>query len=188
MDVADDDGAEVAASLAAALARLTFRDLTTDEVTARVIESVVGWAQSRRWRVYRRAPSVLPLPAPLQRQHSVVDVACARPTGPPLVVEVDHTDRRRTVDKLLAEANAGRIAIWVRWGVGPMAAAEPPVHVVTCEVTRRAGPPGSGRLHSRAPTTDRPPPPHSTTTTTTGGGGAAVALPIPFGDTPTDAP
>src|SRR5262245_42588782 len=104
------------ASLAAWLARLTFDNRTTDQVTALVIDAVVEWAGDQGWRVYRRAPSVVPLPPPYSRQHSVLDVACARPAGPPVVVEVDHSNRRRTVDKLLAEAEAGRIPIWVRWG------------------------------------------------------------------------
>ena len=167
-----DDGAELAASLAARLDGLSFRDLTADAVTALVIDTVAAWAGERGWRVYRRAPSVMPLPPPMERQHSVLDVACARPDGPPVVVEVDHTDRRRTVDKLVAEAGAGRLPIWVRWGTGTFASPETPVHMVTCEVTRHAGPVGKGRLHSRRPAV--PPPDHSA-----GGaaGGETLALP-----------
>ncbi|HEX5594699.1 MAG TPA: hypothetical protein VFX61_01560 [Micromonosporaceae bacterium] len=176
MSVADD-GERVAASLASWLDRLTFVDLTTDEVTDRIIESTVEWASGEGWRVYRRAPSVLPLPPPLSRQHSVLDVACARPVGPPIAIEIDHTDRRRTIDKLVAEASAGRIPIWVRWGVGRFNAPPRPIHMVTCEVTRRNGSAGQGRLHTRMPVNDRLPPPHSVDgdVVTT-----VVALPIPF--------
>ncbi|MCA2217773.1 hypothetical protein [Jidongwangia harbinensis] len=151
------------------LDRLTFADLGTDEVTARIIDAVVEWGEAQRWRVYRRAPSVVTLPPPLERQHSVLDVACARADGPPLAVEVDHTDRRRTVDKLLAEAEAGRVAIWVRWGTGPFRPPPAPVAMVPFEVTRRPG-----RRYAR--THDRPPPAHST------GIGRAEEMPIPFGD------
>ncbi|MEK8105044.1 hypothetical protein NKG94_07175 [Micromonospora sp. M12] len=147
-------GERLAAELGGWLADVTFVDLDTDEVTARVIDSVVRWAEAQGWRVYRRAPSVLPLPPPLEQRHSVLDVACARPDGPPVVVEVDHTDRARTVQKLRAEADAGRIPIWVRWGVGRFTTPPPPVRMVTVEVTRRAGPAGRGRLHSRGG--DRP--------------------------------
>jgi hypothetical protein len=177
-----EDGERAAGSLARWLERLSFVDLTTDEVTRRVIDSVVEWARGEGWRVYRRASSVLPLPPPLSRQHSVLDVACARPSGPPVVVEVDHTDRRRTVDKLLAEAEAGRIPIWLRWGAGGFDAPPPPIRMVTCEVTRRNGPPGQGRLHSRVPVNHRPPPVHSAES---GGSSAAIALPIPFTDSAT---
>jgi hypothetical protein len=126
-------------ALTAWLDQLIFGDLTTDEVTARVADTVAEWGTGQGWRVYRRAPSVLMLPPPLDRQHSVVDLAFARTDGPPLVVEIDHTDRRRTVDKLLAEAEAGRIAIWVRWGAGPFQPPPMPVQMATLEVTRRSG-------------------------------------------------
>ncbi|MEH0982954.1 hypothetical protein [Micromonospora sp. CPCC 205556] len=169
------DGEQLAASLGRALAGLTFVDLTTDAVTARIIESVLAWAGDQGWRVYRRAPSVVPLPPPLAHQHSVLDVACARPDGPPVVIEVDHTDRRRTWDKLAAEAAAGRVAIWVRWGPGRFGVPPAPIHQVTCEVSRRAGPAGAGRLHSRAPGGGLPPPAHSER----GAGSTAVLLPLP---------
>ena len=107
-------------ALTAWLDQLIFADLATDEVTARIADTVAEWGASQGWRVYRRAPSVLMLP-------------------PPLVVEIDHTDRRRTVDKLLAEAEAGRIAIWVRWGTGPFRPPPMPVQMATVEVTRRSG-------------------------------------------------
>lgn len=174
-----EDGARLAASLADWLAPLTFEGLSTDEVTGRIIDSVADWANAQGWRVYRRAASVVPLPPPLSRQHSVLDVACARPAGPPVAIEVDHTDRRRTFDKLVAEAGAGRIPVWVRWGPGPFPAVPAPVHLVTCQVTRRSGPAGQGRLHDRVPTRDRPPPEHSEQAT---GSTAEVALPIPFTD------
>ncbi|MEH1017732.1 hypothetical protein V6U90_32250 [Micromonospora sp. CPCC 206060] len=174
-----DDSEWVAASLVRRLDELTFRDATTDQVTALIIDSVVGWGRAAGWRVYRRASSVLPLPPPLSGQYSVLDVACARPTGPPVVIEVDHTDRRRTVEKLLAEAAAGRISIWVRWGPGRFVAPPPPVHLITCVVTGRSGPAGQGRLYSRVPANDRPPPAHSATPI---GSADAVALPISPGD------
>jgi hypothetical protein len=158
-----------AQSLAAWLDRLTFADLGTDEVTARVVDAVAEWGHAQGWRVYRRAPSVLSLPPPMERRHSVLDVALARPGGPPLAVEVDHTDRGRTVEKLLAEAEAGRVAIWVRWGTGPFRPPPEPVIMVTLEVARHPG-----RRHARLP--QRPPPARTT------GIGRAEEMPIPFGD------
>jgi hypothetical protein len=156
--------------LTAWLDQLIFADLATDEVTALVIDTVAEWGAGRGWRVYRRAPSVMTLPPPLERQHSVVDVAFARPDGPPLVVEIDHTDRGRTVDKLLAEAQAGRIAIWVRWGTGPFRPPPMPVQMATLEVTRR-----SGRRFARA--RELIPPAHSA------GISDAEEMTMPFGET-----
>ncbi|HEU5110151.1 MAG TPA: hypothetical protein VFT95_16545 [Micromonosporaceae bacterium] len=171
-----DDGAAVAESLSAWLARLAFTDRTADAVTALVVDAVVAWAGGQGWRVYRRAPSVLPLPPPMSHRQSVLDVACARPDGPPVAIEVDRTDRQRTFDKLLAEARAGRVPIWVRWGTGRFAVPPPPLHRVTVEVARRVGPGGGERLYSLRPGADRPPPAHS------GGGAASAAVPLPLPD------
>jgi hypothetical protein len=162
---------EPAASLTEWLHRVTFTDLTTEQVTARIIDEIAGWALAQGWRVYRRAPSVVPLPPPMAHRYSVLDVACARPDGPPLAIEVDHTDRGRTVEKLRAEAAAGRLAIWVRWGPGPFPAPDSPVSMVTCEVSRRA------RLHTRMP--DRPAPEHSGHVLAT----IETPMPIPMEDT-----
>jgi hypothetical protein len=152
------DGERVAAALAEWLAGVTFADLSADEVTALLVDSVVAWAEGQGWRAYRRAPSVLPLPPPFAHRHSWLDVGCARPEGAPIAVEVDRTDRRRTVDKLLAEAEAGRVAIWVRWGTGPFAAPPAPVRMVTCEVTSR-----KGHGYTRQPARELPAPAHTTT-------------------------
>ncbi|SCG37604.1 hypothetical protein [Micromonospora humi] len=171
------DGERVAVSLAHRLDRLTFEDLSTDQVTTRLVDAVVEWATGEGWRVYRRAASVLPLPPPMEGRQSVLDVACARPDRPPVVVEVDHTDRRRTVEKLLAEAEAGRIPIWLRWGVPGFAAPPAPIRMVTVEVSRRNGPAGQGRRYSRRPVADLPAPAHSVTAV---GPTVPFALPIPL--------
>jgi hypothetical protein len=168
MDTADD-GTRTARSLADRLEALHFAELTNDQATARVIDTIAEWAVSLGWRVYRRAPSVFPLPPPL-RGHSVLDVACARPDGPPIAVEVDRLDRPRTVDKLLAEAAAGRVAIWVRWGAGPFTPPPLPVHMVTRAAARTAG-----TWHT---VTDRPPPRHSAAPIE-----EAVAEELPWGGT-----
>jgi hypothetical protein len=133
-----DDGSQTAHSLQQWLGMLTFADLTTDQVTARLVDEVARWGETQGWRVYRRAPSVFPLPPPL-RGNSVVDVACARPGGQPIVVEIDRLERQRTVDKLLAEAAAGRLALLVRWGSGPFTPPPLPVHLVIREAARQRG-------------------------------------------------
>jgi hypothetical protein len=137
MDTADD-GTATARSLTARLAALTFADLTADQAGALLLDEVAAWGEAQGWRVYRRAPSVFPLPPPL-RGNSVVDIACARPQGQPIVVEVDRLERRRTIDKLLAEAAAGRLAILVRWGSGPFVEPPLPVHLVTIQAVRQRG-------------------------------------------------
>lgn len=160
VDVAD--GEQVAASLADWISKLTFVDQGTDEVTALLVDAAAAWGMAQGWRVYRRAPSVMALPAPYEHRRSCLDVACARPVGAPIAIEVDRADRQRSVDKLVAEAEAGRVAIWVRWGNGRFEAPPLPVRMVTCPVTSRRGPGGrGGRLHSRLPASDRPAPMHT---------------------------
>jgi hypothetical protein len=160
MELAEDAG-RVAASLADWLDALTFVDQGADQVTALLADSVAAWAAGQGWRVYPRAPSVMTLPAPFSHRHSFLDVACARPEGAPVAVEIDRADRRRTVDKLLAEAAAGRVAIWLRWGGSRFEPPPLPVRMVTFRVTTRRGLAGGERLHSRLPASDRPAPTHS---------------------------
>lgn len=143
--------------LEAWLARLTFADLTQDEVTTRIIDAVAAWGEAQGWRVYRRAPSVVTLPPPMDKQHSVLDVALARPGAPPIVVEIDHTDRKRTLEKLRAEAEAGRVPLWVRWGPGRFTDPPAPIRMVPLPVTRHQG------RYSRTTEPDRPAPAHSPT-------------------------
>ncbi|EEP72762.1 hypothetical protein MCAG_03089 [Micromonospora sp. ATCC 39149] len=162
-----DDGARLATALSDRLATLAFVDLTTEQVTGLLADTIADWGAACGWRVYRRAASVVPLPPPMSGQRSVVDVACARPAAPPVVIEVDHTDRRRTVEKLLAEADAGRVPIWVRWGSRGFAAPPEPVRMVTLTVTARRGEAGV-RLHSRRPARQLPPPTHHAEPVTAG--------------------
>jgi hypothetical protein len=178
------DGDLVAASLAERIAELSFADREVAQVTDLLIETVVTWGRDSGWRVYRRAASVLPLPPPMAHRSSYLDVACARPAGPPIAVEVDHSDRRRTVDKLLAEAAAGRIAIWVRWGTGRFEPPPAPVHLVTCPVTGRRRTGEQSRRYSRVPATDRPAPAHSAVDPAGDGAPATQAELLGARDTP----
>lgn len=156
-----EETALVAASLSERVASLGFTDRSADEVTALLLASVVAWATGLGWRVYQGATSVFPLPPPFQHRHSILDVACARPSGPPVVVEIDRTDRRRTVEKLLAEAAAGRIALWLRWGAGGFSPPPAPIGMVTCAVTARSVLGERGRRFSRRSDAGRPAPEHT---------------------------
>lgn len=172
MVVADEAGA-LAASLTGWLGGLTFRDRAPAQVTALLLTAVEEWATGQGWRVYRRAASVAPLPPPMAHRHSWLDLGCARPSGPPVAIEIDGTDRRRTVEKLLAEAAAGRIPIWVRWGSRGFPPPPAPVAMATLRVTVRPGP--DGPRYSRLP--DRPAPPHQATTVRVAGQGGLFADP-----------
>ncbi|WP_245601826.1 hypothetical protein [Hamadaea tsunoensis] len=147
------------ASLSGRLAGLTFVDLDADAVTALLTDEVAAWGEAAGWRVYRHARSVVTLPPPMEQRHSWLDVACARADGSPVVIEIDHTDRRRTLDKLAAEADAGRVAIWVRFGSGPFPVRpDPPVLMVAYAIDSRRE--NGRRLYSARPP-QRPAPAHS---------------------------
>lgn len=158
------DGERVTASLTDRLAAVTFVDLSADEVTALLVDAIVAWAEDQGWRAYRRAPSVMPLPPPYSHRHSWIDVGCARPDGAPLAIEIDRTGRQRTIDKLLAEAEAGRVAIWVRWGIGRFTAPPAPVTMVTLQVTVRRGTTDKDHRYTHQPARERPAPAHTTAT------------------------
>lgn len=154
-----EDADQLAGSLTSRLASVSFVDRTADEVTELLIEAVKGWATDAGWRVYRKARSVLPLPPPYADRHSFVDVGIARADAAPVVVEIDRSDRKRTIEKLVAEADAGRVALWVRWGSGPFAVPPLPVRLVQCPVVARRGE-HSQRLFS-SPVEELPAPVHS---------------------------
>lgn len=155
-----DDLDRTANSLQEWIAAVSFADKDADGVTEFLIEAVIWWAQDAGWRAYRKARSVLPLPPPFAHRHSYVDVGIARPDLPPIVVEVDRSDRKRTVDKLVAEASADRLAFWVRWGTGPFTMIPPePVRLVRCPVESRRT--ADGHKLFSSPSQTPPPPRHS---------------------------
>ncbi|WP_026208526.1 hypothetical protein [Catelliglobosispora koreensis] len=141
------------ATLRAWLAGVSFTGKDQAEVTALLTDAIVRWGETQGWRVYLKARSVFPLPPPYADKFSHVDVAFAREGLPPVVVEIDRSARQRTLDKLLAEAQAGRIAIWVRWGEGPFEPPPAPVEMVPVTVL--------GRGKYATPPPERPAPEHS---------------------------
>lgn len=154
------DDEVTAGSLQEWIAAVSFVDKDADGVTEFLVEAVTWWAQGAGWRAYRKARSVFPLPPPFAHRHSYVDVGIARPGLPPIVVEIDRSDRKRTVDKLVAEAAAGRLAFWLRWGTGPFTTIPPEtVRLIRCPVVARRTSDGH-KLFSSPPRTP-PPPRHS---------------------------
>ncbi|BCJ74813.1 hypothetical protein CS0771_43570 [Catellatospora sp. IY07-71] len=154
-----EDAGRVAASLTAWLGTVTFEDRDADQVTDLLVESVLAWGTAQGWRVYRRARSVAQLPPPYADRHSWVDVGIARQGLPPIVVEVDQSDRKRTLEKLQAEAAQGRVALWLRWGTGPFNTPPAPVLLVTYQVSSRKD--SGGRRLFATPAPERPAPAHS---------------------------
>ncbi len=156
----DDGDAEVVArSLSRWIASVSFVDREADQVTEFLIEAVVWWAQEQGWRAYRHARSVVPLPPPMSHLHSFVDVGIARGDGSPIVVELDRSDRKRTLDKLSQEAAQGRVALWLRWGTGTFATPPEPVRLIPCHVEVRKT--ADGRRVFSTPVPEKAAPEHS---------------------------
>jgi len=153
------DAERVADSLSRWIASMSFVDRDADELTELLIEAVIWWAQEEGWRAYRKARSVVALPPPFEHRHSFVDVGIARRDGQPIVVEIDRSDRKRTLEKLAAEAEQGRVALWLRWGTGAFAAPPAPVRLIPCHVEARKT--ADGRKVFSTPPGDKPAPRHS---------------------------
>jgi hypothetical protein len=155
----NDDTERVAQSLARWIASVSFVDREADQVTEFLIEAVIWWAQEQGWRAYRHARSVVKLPPPMDKLHSFVDVGIARAKGDPIVVEIDRSDRKRTLEKLAAEAEQGRVALWLRWGTGAFATPPEPVKLIGCPVEVRKT--ADGRRVFSTPALEKPAPTHS---------------------------
>jgi hypothetical protein len=158
-DMGVEDADRVARSLASWIASVSFTDREADQVTEFLTEAVVWWAQEQGWRPYRHARSVVKLPPPMGQLHSFVDVGIARAKGAPIVVEIDRSDRKRTLEKLAEEAAHGRVALWLRWGTGTFATPPEPVRLIPRPVEARRT--ADGRKVFSTPAVDKPAPRHS---------------------------
>jgi hypothetical protein len=81
----------------------------------------------RRWRCHREV--FVPVTPAGARLSGIVDLVVERPGLADLVIEVDSTNKARSVDKLRFAQRAGGVPIWVRWRRGPVRGV-PGVHVI----------------------------------------------------------
>jgi hypothetical protein len=153
------------ADLAARLDGLVFADLTTDQVTARIIDEVVAWGAgtvggSTGGRE-RRSAAAAAGTAALGARRGV-----ARRTGPrwpSRSTTPTGAGRSRSCSRKRRPAASDLGAL----GAGPIAVPPLPVRMVPLQVTRH------GHTYSRRP--DRPPPPHGSAVI----GAAAEPIPLP---------
>ena len=125
-----------AASLGRWLAPLSFTDWSAARVTAALTERTVSWGTEHGWRVRREVPSLAGIPGPNPDRPGYLDVVCQRLDGPPIAVEIDRTDKRWSASKLLCEAEAGVVVVWLRWN-SETRAVPPPLALVNLETTRQ---------------------------------------------------
>jgi hypothetical protein len=105
-----------AESLTKWLGPLTFTDWSAPRVTAALTRGVLDWGAAHGWRVRREVPSIAGLPGAHSDRPGYLDVVCERLGAPPIAIEIDRTDKQWSSRKLLSEADAGAVAVWVRWG------------------------------------------------------------------------
>jgi hypothetical protein len=57
-----------------------------------------------------------PRPTGCARGYRLLDLACIHPSGQKIAIEVDGDNNIWSIEKLAAEADTGKLAIWVKWG------------------------------------------------------------------------
>lgn len=109
--------ANASTSLAEWLSPIGFSSATAAEVTTRLTAEVERWAEHYGFacategsvQYYREG-----LFGP-RWTNGYIDVVGMRPTGLRLAVEIDRSDKLRSLTKLASSAADGAVAIWLRW-------------------------------------------------------------------------
>ena len=124
------------------LAPLEFTDLSRSAVTEAITAQAVAWAMSHGFVVSQDVEAVATKRRPHNRHIGLLDIACEHPSGQQLAIEVDFANRVWSVEKLAAEADAGKLALWVKWG-GPASLSLIPEKIGVVEInvswTNKAG-------------------------------------------------
>lgn len=112
----EDERDLLASSMAKWLSRLVFDDVVAVIVTEAVTRSVMAWARQQGWHPRREVPVDAQLPDHEGRFQGFLDLLCDRPGRPPVAIEIDRTDKPRSMAKLRAVADAGAVGLCLRWG------------------------------------------------------------------------
>ena len=111
-----DRTAELAMSLDRHLRSLCLAGLTSKEVTSLLTAETARWARQYRRRVTFEAPARVTRQGRGGRKYrGRLDLLCTSWFKRAIAIEIDRANKTWSVDKLLAEADAGNIALWVRW-------------------------------------------------------------------------
>ncbi len=90
--------------------------MTSTQTTKTITEYTLAWAHRRRWKVATEVPALVQRIINDRVYNGRLDVVCERSWWrPPVAIEIDRANTRWSLDKLIAEADAGHIALWVRW-------------------------------------------------------------------------
>lgn len=129
-------------SLAGWLALVDASGLTSKQTTKLLTDSISEWAMRRRWRVELEAPALVERMSVNGPMRGRLDLLCTRRWRRAAVaIEIDRAHKRWSLDKLVAEADAGNIALWVRWRGASVIDAPPNVGLVDIRATIAADSP-----------------------------------------------
>lgn len=106
-----------AESLAAWLSTISLAGRSSQQATRLITEAIAEWARRQGWEVEFEVPALITRPVRGGREfRGRLDIVCDRGEDLPLIaIEVDRGNKRWSLQKLVAEAEAGNLAIWVRW-------------------------------------------------------------------------
>ncbi|MGW4413066.1 hypothetical protein ACWEJ6_54610 [Nonomuraea sp. NPDC004702] len=143
-------------SLSRWLAPMAFTDWSAARVTSELTRAIVVWGVGHQWRVRCEVPSLAGLPGAHPDRPGYLDVVCERLDGPPIAIEIDQHDKPWSLRKLLAEAQAGVVPVWVRWGEPGTRAVPAPVALVELATPYRLAGPTGRRLYSKVAVAPQP--------------------------------
>ncbi|MGW5441414.1 hypothetical protein [Nocardia asteroides] len=107
---------ELAQSLRHWLTPVRASGLTSTQTTKLITAHTLEWAHSKRWQTSTEVPALIERTINGRVYSGRVDVVCERSWWrPPIAIEIDRANKSWSVDKLVAEAEAGHVALWVRW-------------------------------------------------------------------------
>lgn len=136
-------------SLTRWLAPLTFTDWSAARVASELTQAVIAWGAAHQWDVRREEPSLREFAGEQPDRAERRGVVCERPDGPPIIIAIDPTRAPGSAHILLAQADAGAVPVWVRWGAPENLTVPDPVALVTVAVTHRLAEATGRILYSR---------------------------------------
>lgn len=106
----------MAASLYRHLKPLRLSGLTAVQATRLVTDETVRWAKRQGWEVAYEVQGRITRMTENGPKRARLDLVCTRPAQQPAVaIEIDKHGKVWSLQKLLSEVDAGRVALWVRW-------------------------------------------------------------------------
>jgi len=98
------------------LSPLTFADLSRSAATSLIAEHAMAWARWHGFVVRTEVEAIASRLRPRDHRIGALAIAGEHPAGRQLAIEIDPVNRIWSIEKLAAEADAGKFAFWIKWG------------------------------------------------------------------------